>query len=315
MNASFDGGDLFSFAEHIDRAELASNDSLDTLVVTLGAYGDSGHVQRLLNDHILNSLPNHEVGKFDTDILHDYTGRRPAIHFEYGHFENYRAPQIVLHQVSDANGVPFLLLTGPEPSMRWERVAASIAALNQQLGVKNTVLLHAMPAPAPHTRPVWTHAYATRNELITSFPKMPAAIEMHASFQAVLTIRLGQAGQDVIGLVAQVPHYLADIEYPDAAIALIDTLKQVSPVELPVGGLAKAAAVTRALISPQVEGSQDLQEMIHQLEQRYEQFTAARSLPGSDALPSADEIGAEVEEFLRGMGDDDKPSDGPDQQF
>lgn len=308
------GGAIFSFAEHIDPADIAKDDRLHTLVITMGSYADSGHVQRLFNEHVLNALPNHEIGRFDADQLHDYTGRRPKITFEYDRYEDYRAPEMILHQVEDANGQPFLLLTGPEPSMRWERMATSINALSDQLGIDLTVLLQGIPAPAPHTRPVWTHGFATRPELVETFDRLPAVFEMQASFSGMLTVRLGEAGKDVIGIVAQVPHYLSDVEYPDAAIALVNGLNKAAHLDVPLGELPKAAAMTRALLTPQVESSEEMMDLLHELEERYERFMANRQLPAGGAVPTADEIGAEVEEFLRGI-DFDGPAtdDGPNE--
>lgn len=300
------GYNLFEFADHISQSELAADERLKTLVVTLNAFGDTGHTQRLLNNHILNSLPNHEVGKFDFDQLHDYTDNRPGIVFEFDHFTDYQTPQIVLHEVTDDQGVPFLLLTGPEPSLRWERMASSIEALNEQLGIEQTIFLQAIPAPTPHTRPVFINAYASRPGLISDWDKLPATIQLQSSFTAMLAVRLGEASQDVLGLVAHIPHYLADLEFVDGPLALIKTLRKMEELDLPEGELHKISETTHAAIDSQVESSEDLREVIEQLERRYDEFVARRTLTESgDEIPTADQIGAEVEEFLRQITEDE----------
>ncbi len=297
---------LFEFASHIDQADLAADERLNTLVVTLNAFGDTGHTQRLLNNHILNSLPNHELGKFDFDQLHDYTDNRPGIVFEFDHFTEYQTPEIVLHEVTDEQGMPFLLLSGPEPSLRWERMASSIEALNEQLGITKTVFLQAIPAPTPHTRPTFVNAYASRPGLISDLDKLPASFQMQSSFSAMLAVRLGEAAQDVLGLVAHVPHYLADLEFVDGPLALIEGLRKLKAVDLPIGELPKISETTHAAIDSQVEGSEELKGVIEQLERRYDEFVAKRTLTESgDDLPTADQIGAEIEDFLRRVTKDE----------
>ena len=41
---------------------------------------------------------------------------------------------------------------------------------------------------------------------------------MPASAQALLEIRLGEWGHDALGFVAHIPHYLAQMDYPQAAL-------------------------------------------------------------------------------------------------
>lgn len=299
---------LFNYAEHIDPNELVNDERLSTLVITLGAFGDTGHVQRLLNSHALNQLTNYEVGKFDIDQLHDYTGRRPSVSFDYDHFKDYSTPEMVVHHITDVNGTPFLLLTGPEPSFRWERLASSIEELNEHLGIKQTVFLQSLPSPTPHTRPTYVNAFASRPELITDWSKLAVNVQMPATFTSMLSVRLTEAAQDVIGLVAHVPHYLADIEYPDATVQLLGALRSLTQLDIPNGELAKACEMTREMINSQVAESPELQQAIVALETRYDQGQKPGTLPGGKNLPTADEIGEEVEAFLRNIGSEGNDS-------
>ncbi len=292
---------LFTWEPHVDQRTLRA----DTLVVTLGSYVDAGHTQRLVDSQLLEQLPNRVIGHFDADQVLDYAGRRPSITFDRDHFSAYRKPAIDLHLVTDHDGTDFLLLNGPEPALQWERMAASVNHVIDQLGVTRTVLVQSMPAPAPHTRPVAVTRFASDPDLVADEAPMLGTFQLSASFTGVLTLRLGEAGRPALGLVAHVPHYIADNDYPAAAGALMTALRDTTKLAVPVDGFDLAAGVVRAQIDAQVAGSDDLTEMVGALERGYDQFVEERHLRNveNSQLPSADEIGQKFEEFLADLGD------------
>ncbi|SDB83192.1 PAC2 family protein [Raineyella antarctica] len=291
---------LFSYESHVDPRPVRAH----TLVVTMGSFVDAGHIQRLVNDQVTDRLENHRLGHFDADTLVDYRGNRPPIVFAHDHFTRYEAPELTLVQATDAKGTPFLLLTGPEPDFRWEEMAAAIERIIDDHEVRLTVMVQGVPMPTPHTRPVHVTQWASRPELIPDNRPMFGTIAMSAAFPAMLAVRLGEAGHDVIGLSAGIPQYLAPGDYPDGAIAAIHALGSVSELALPTAGLELVSGAVRAEIDKQVEQSEEAREMVAELEANYDRFTARHPLlPAADAadLPTADEIAAEAEKFLRSL--------------
>lgn len=293
---------LFSWESHVDQRTLHA----DTLVVTLGSYVDAGHTQRLVDAELLEHLPNRVIGRFDADQLIDYAGRRPTIVFDRDHFGEYDKPEINLHLLTDHDGRDFLLLNGPEPSLQWERMSAGVQHVIDQLGVHRTVLVQSMPAPAPHTRPVAVTRFASDPALLEDEVPVLGTFQLSASFTGVLTLRLGEAGHDVLGLVAHVPHYIAENDYPDAARALMSALREASSLAVPTDGFDLAAGIVRAQIDHQVRESEELTGMVAALERGYDHFVQERDLRNAEKaqLPSADEIGEQFEQFLAELGGD-----------
>lgn len=298
---------LFTWDAFVDQRTVRAG----TLVVTLGSFADIGHMQRIVDTHILDTLPNRLLGRFDMDQLHDYAGRRPMILFDRDHFEQFRAPEITLHKVTDAAGTDFLLLRGPEPSLQWERMAAAVAHLVGQLDVERTVLIQSMPSPTPHTRPVAVSRFASASGLLPGNQPFLGTFQVSSSFNALLTVRLGESGHDAIGLLAHVPTYLADSDFPAASIAVLDALRASAGLDVPPGELVLASAGAMGAIDAQVKESEELTEMVEALEEQYDAFAEGRNrLERAEAdLPSADELGAAAESFLRGLGEQgpDKP--------
>lgn len=301
---------LFSYERHVDSRALRGR----TLVVTLGAFGDAGHAQRLVDDHLLNTLENRVVGRLDMDQIHDYTGHRPSITLERDEFADYDRPEILLHEVTDPSGETFFLLTGPEPSFQWERVASSLRIVVEQLGVERTLVAQSFPAPVPHTRALQVSRFAGDRADITRPHPVPATFRMRAPFTALLTMRLHEAGHTVVGIAVQVPQYLHELEYPDAAISLLRAVGEEGGPLLPAGALEPMAETVRESIAQQVEASPQLQEMVSSLEQNVDRMGISGGLDDAD-VPDAEEIAAEVERFLQGLdaeGGDDDGGPGPE---
>jgi hypothetical protein len=295
---------LFTYDSAIDQRTVHAH----TLVVTLGSYLDAGHSQRILNDHLLNSLPNHRLGYFDADQVFDYAGHRPHIIYDKDHFAEYEAPEIILHQLKDSNGQNFLLLSGPEPSLQWERMAAAIDHVIDEFDVQQTVLVHGFPAPSPHTRPVRVTKFASDPELIPINSGMPASFQMSSSFGSLLTLRLGEKGRAVIGLSAHVPQYLVGTDFQDSALALLNSLAEVTQLSLPHEELDMIARMNRTQIDSEVARSPELSQVLEQMETNYDHFISQRGLPVSqEDLPTADELGLEFENFLRSLDGDTDP--------
>ena len=77
---------------------------------------------------------------------------------------------------------------------------------------------------------------------------LAAYVEQSDALLGVLTVRLGEAGHDVTGLVAHVPHYIADNDYPASAKAVLEALREHAHLALPTDGLDLAAGVVHASV-------------------------------------------------------------------
>lgn len=283
------------------------------LLHALGGFVDAGHAGRLAAEHVRETLPNRVLARFDVDQLYDYRARRPPMTFVENRWESYDGPRLELSLIDDAQGRPFLMLTGPEPDVQWERFVASVTLLVERYGVGVTAGVHAIPMAVPHTRPVGVTAHATRPELVAGFPPWIGRVQVPGNVGALLELRLGEAGRDAVGYAVHVPHYLAQTEYPDAAAALLGHVATLGGLDLPAQALLEAGQEVREAVAAQIEEQPEVRSVVAALEEQYDAFVAGRgrSLLADEtaALPTADELGAELERFLaeenerRGRGD------------
>jgi predicted ATP-grasp superfamily ATP-dependent carboligase len=258
-------------------------------------FMDAGAAGRLLTEHLLETLESRVIARFDIDGLIDYRSRRPLMTYATDHWEDYAAPELVVHLLWDSAGHPFLLLAGPEPDRGWEAFIQAVRSLIDRWGVRLTVGFHGIPMGVPHTRPLNVIGHATRPELVSEYQPFFNRVQVPGNVSGLLEFRLGQAGHDAMGFAAQVPHYLAQSQYPTAAVTLLDALARATGLALPIGSLVEAAQTADAEIHRQVAESEEVAQVVEALERQYDAFIQT---VGNTDLPSADELGAEFERFL-----------------
>jgi PAC2 family len=272
------------------------------LVQALTGFVDAGSAIQLSRDNLLEQLDNRVIATFDLDQLLDYRSRRPPMIFVEDHWESYEQPSLALHLVHDQLGAPFLLLAGPEPDLQWERFIAAVTTLIDDLGVRLTVGLNAIPMAVPHTRPVSVTAHATDQSLLGEHESWLQRVQVPASVANLLEFRLGETGHDAMGYAAHVPHYLSQTTYPAAAELLLDSVSASTGLALPTGQLREAARLVRVEVDKQVADDEQANRLVTSLEDQYDAFLRGREtnlLAGQDGpLPTADELGAELERFL-----------------
>ncbi len=270
------------------------NNHRPVLIHQLDGFVDAGQSGRLFTANLLEQLDHEVLADFDHDQLHDYRSRRPAMLFDTNQWKSYADLHLRLYRVVDDQGEVFLLLTGPEPDVQWERFAEAVMELIDQLDVRLTLSVHGIPMAVPHTRPVTLTAHATDAELVKGYRSWIDRVEVPASFTGLLEFRLGQRDRKAMGLAAHVPHYLSQAAFPAAALSLTRSLNQATGLAVPLEPLEKASVTNLADIAAEMAGSSEVQELVASLEEQYDRLQAA----GADPVPSADEIAAEFERFL-----------------
>src|SRR5688572_857718 len=304
----------------VDDAEVLADAGDLTLVVVLTGFLDAGKSAELAARHLADLSDGKVVATFDVDALHDYRARRPPVTFVRDHYTDYEAPRLVVRAMRDTGGTPFLLLAGPEPDIRWEAFARAVREVVERFAVARVVSMGAVPMAVPHTRPIAITPHANRPDLVPGESPWQGELRVPASAQALLEIRLGEWGIDALGFVAHIPHYLAQMEYPQAALVLLEHLEIGGHLTIDLGELREAAEITETEVDRYLSTHDEVGEVVRGLEQQYDSFreaeSAGTSLLASDGpLPTGEEIGRDFEAFLADLDDrskDQSKEDGDD---
>ena len=305
--------DLYRLIEPVPDLRAESGRG-PVLVHGLEGFSDAGQAIHGATDHLRENLDAQLIVEFDADELVDYRSRRPQLRYSFDHFTGYSEPTIQIHALKDSAGTPFLLLSGLEPDLRWDRFTDSVIDLCGAFGVRMSVGPGAMPLGVPHTRPTQSSAHSSDVELIRGFTAWPGEFSVPGNAGSLLELRMAEQGIPSAGFTVHVPQYLSQTSYPAAALDLVGNVAQIADLDLPTGTLETAATEFTEQVTAQIADNPEIQNAVGMMEKQFDEFMESRhgsdSLnPGGKPLPSGEEIGAEFERFLAEQSGDDESDD------
>jgi predicted ATP-grasp superfamily ATP-dependent carboligase len=266
------------------------------LVIGLDGWIDAGIGGAGAVAHLLQEMDTTLVATFDTEVLIDYRSRRPVMHLVEGVNTALSWPAIELRHGVDVEGNDVLLLAGAEPDAAWKAFTSEVVELATQLGVGLAAGLGAYPAPVPHTRATRLSTSATSTELATRVGHVAGTLDVPAGVQAAIERRCAEEGIPNVGIWAQVPHYAAGMPFPGASLALLEGLERLARIRVDTSSLREADRLLRTRLDDLVADNPEHLEMLRQLEHHYDE---SAELLGP--VPTADELAAEVERYLRDL--------------
>lgn len=299
-----DSGELYEV--HPDAPEIP--EGLE-LVAGLTGFTDAGGAVGQYTRHLAETLEMEPILTFDTDALLDYRARRPVMYFDQDHLSDYRPATLSLSLAKDELGQRFLFLSGFEPDFLWERFASAVVELVQRYSVSSVSWVHAIPMPTPHTRPLGVTVSGNRQHLIDTMSIWRPNTQVPANVLHLIEYRLQEIDHPVAGFVVLVPHYLADADYPLAAVAALENISAATGLIFPTDRLRGDGREFTAKIADQVESNAELSRLVEALEERHDEYMQDNPLPsplaGSDGeLPTAESIAAELERYLANRGEE-----------
>ncbi|MDY5785973.1 PAC2 family protein [Corynebacterium sp.] len=284
-----------------------------TLVIAMQGYADAGHAVEGAADHLKAALESRPVATFSNDELIDYRSRRPAVTLAHHEITNMEDLQLDMRVLRDENGSAFLLLSGPEPDLRWEAFSGAVADLAERFGVEHTICLYAAPMGAPHTRPLVVSAHGNDRDLVGSMYTFDGMVTIPGSAAIMIERELHKRGLSVAGYTAHVPHYVAASPYPHATYQLLQSVSDSSGLQFPLRSLERDTQRVAMQLAEQTASSEEISHVVGALEQHYdremEEYRERHPnamMPGEPQTPSGEEIGEAFENFLAAIEDRDR---------
>jgi hypothetical protein len=267
-----------------------------TMVAVLSGWIDAGGAARAAAEAIDEEAATSPIAEFDDDVYVDYRARRPIMELRDGLNSVLNWERITITLGRDQTGHDVLLLTGPEPDMAWHRFTRTVADLASRFGVRQFAHLGAYPFATPHTRPARVTVTSPSQDVLMRVPFLRSSIDVPAGAAAALEHAMHERGIPSIGIWAQVPHYIASMTYPAASVALLDGLREATGLVIDAATLRSDVMIQGRRLDSLVAANEEHQSMIRQLEELYDSATPTGP---TLQIASADELAAEVEEFLR----------------
>jgi predicted ATP-grasp superfamily ATP-dependent carboligase len=192
-----------------------------------------------------------------------------------------------------------VLLTGPEPSLRWRTFTRTIIEAAQELGAREMVTLGALLADVPHTRPTHITGLASDDSLIERLGFERSSYEGPTGIVGVLHDAFAKADLKSSSLWASVPHYVAAAPNPKAALALVRKFEGLARMAVDASALEEAAEDYERQVSAAVASDPDVKAFVERLEQSADE---SEELSPPQRIPSADAIARDFQRFLRQRG-------------
>jgi hypothetical protein len=207
--------------------------------------------------------------------------------------------------VSGDNGGNIYLLLGTEPSRRWKDFTAEVLDTARGAGVEAIVLLGALLADVPHTRPISVFATSENATVRAELGIERSTYEGPVGILSVIAEAAEAIGIPTVSVWASVPHYVHNAPSPKATLALIDRLEEMVDVVIPRAAMVEEAAAWETGIDALAGEDEEMAAYIEQLEQ-------ARDTVDSPEA-SGEAIAQEFEKYLRRDDGRDGRGDRPDE--
>lgn len=284
----------------------AAEDSGPTLIVALHGYADAGQAVEASADHLKAALENRLVASFNTDELIDYRSRRPITTISPDHPIEIENLELDMRVLRDSAGKSFLLLSGPEPDLRWHGFTKAVTDLIEKFGVTDTIVVYSAPAPSPHTRPLIVSAHGNAPALVNQLFRFDSTTMLPGAAPLFIEKALADKGHNVAGYTVHVPHYLAASSYPQATFSLLDSVQHVAGLSLPLRSLKADIERFSTELEEQISDSEEVHTVVRQLEEQYDSYLERYRkehpqsiLPGEEtSVPTGEELSQEFEAFL-----------------
>jgi proteasome assembly chaperone (PAC2) family protein len=269
------------------------------LVAAFEGWNDAGEAASGVIQHLESNWNATPIAEVDPDDYYDFQVTRPLVELVDGETREITWPTTRVSWARPPDsGRDVILVRGIEPNMRWRSFCRELTGLMLELEVETVVLLGALLADAPHTRPVPVTGATSDLTVTKALNLEPTRYEGPTGILGVLQDACARADLTTVALWAAIPHYVAQPPSPKATLALLRRVEDLLDVTVPLGDLPEEARAWENGVNELAEQDSEVAEYVKALEEQKD----ATELPEA----SGDAIAREFERFLRRRG----PGDG-----
>jgi proteasome assembly chaperone (PAC2) family protein len=271
------------------------------LVCAFAGWNDAAGAATTALTTAAESLEAELIAQIDPEDFFDFQANRPTIRLTEGQTREIEWPgNVLLAATPQGSERDLVLLAGTEPNLRWRTFADGIAETAERLGVEMVVTLGALIADVAHTLPVPITGLASDEQLVKRLDLTRSTYEGPTGVVGVVHDACGRKGISSASLWAAVPHYVAAVPNPKAALALLRRLEGLVGVAVEASGLEEEAESYESQVSRAVSANPEIEELVQRLEQ--EQSERLDIL--EDDVPSGEALARDFERYLRQQGND-----------
>ncbi len=260
------------------------------LIVAFEGWNDAGDAASGAARTLQEQLDVHPIAEVESEDYFDYQFNRPVVQRDEHGERSIVWPSVTLYGPDDPSSRVYLLI-GSEPSHNWKSFTAEVLEMIADAEITGIVMLGAMLADVPHTRPISVFATSEAEQLRRDFGIERSSYEGPTGILSVLSDAAARAGVPTVMVWASVPHYVHNSPSPKATLALLDKLRDLIGIESTRDELVQESIAWEAGIDALAGDDEEMSSYIEQLER-------ARDTVDSPEA-SGDAIAEEFERYLR----------------
>jgi proteasome assembly chaperone (PAC2) family protein len=239
----------------------------------------------------------------DSDEHYDYQSNRPEVEIVDGVTRRISWPTLEFSAAPGAGaGRDLVLLSGPEPNLRWRAFCATVLEVARETGCRTIVTFGALLADTPHSAPIHITGSTTDPSMMEQLGLEPSRYEGPTGIVGVLHDTCRNAGLTSASFWAPVPHYVATPPNPPATRALLDGFATFIGATLDLRELGVAAEAWRTRVDSAVAGDDEMRDYVRALEDQRDSPEADEDADVIEDIPSGDDLAEAFEEYLREQG-------------
>ncbi|MET7421901.1 PAC2 family protein [Dactylosporangium sp. NPDC005555] len=274
-------------------------------IAAFEGWNDAADASTAVVEHLEQEWGAEPIAALDPEDFYDFQVNRPTVMMSEGETRRIEWPTTRFSVATPPDAErDIVLIRGIEPSMRWRTFCEQVLEVCHSLEVSRIVLLGALLADVPYTRPLPVSGSAPRGATITDTSERlgltPTRYEGPTGIVGVLHDACVRADLEAVSFWVHVPHYANNPPCPKATLALLHRVEEVLDLPVPTGELAKESSDWEERLKQAAEQDAELAEYVRELEER----------SGDAGLQplSGDEIAQEFEKYLRRRGGQAGPS-------
>jgi proteasome assembly chaperone (PAC2) family protein len=276
---------------------VPEGERVTVMLAAFEGWNDAGEAASESLKYLHRLWGGKKIATMDPDDYYDFQFTRPSVRRTANGGRKIKWPttKIAKASVPDSN-LDVIFVHGIEPSYKWRAYTAELLAHAAELNVNYVVLVGALLADVPHSRPIPVTATSDDDDLRERLNLDSSEYEGPIGIVGVLAELALLAGLPTISLWAAVPHYVAQSPSPKAQLALLNRIEELLQAPFDTHELSEDAQAWERGVDELATEDPEIAAYVRQLEEAKDTV----DLPEA----SGESIAREFERYLKRRGKD-----------
>ncbi|CAM3675297.1 MULTISPECIES: PAC2 family protein [Tsukamurella] len=267
------------------------------LIAAFEGWNDAGDSASGAVEHLELIWDAQPLTELDSDDFYDFQVNRPTIKQIDGVTRAVEWPMTTLSVCRPPKADrDVVLLRGIEPNFRWRAFCDQLLAVFTELRIDTVVILGALLADTPHTRPVPVTGTGYDAESARRYGLEENRYEGPTGITGVLQDACVRSGFPAVSFWAAVPHYVSQPPNPKATVALLQRVEHVLDLAVPLADLPERAEEWESSVTEMTSDDDDVAAYVRGLEERGDEEAKREN---AERQIDGDALAAEFEKYLR----------------